>query len=60
MRNPQVSATIDEESYAKIAVWAEKNSRSMSEMVAILLYQAIKEKERKTKRKKNGFQPAKD
>jgi hypothetical protein len=56
MRNPQVSATIDEESYAKISVWAEKNSRSMSEMVAILLYQAIKEKERKNKRKKNGLQ----
>ena len=56
MRNPQVSATIDEESYKKIVDWAEKNKRSISEMTAILLLQAIKEKERKNKRKKNGLQ----
>jgi hypothetical protein len=60
MRNPQVSATIDEASYKKVVEWADKNSRSLSEMVAILLLQAIKEKERKTKRKKNGLQQNKD
>ncbi len=45
-RSPQVSATIPVELHQQITDLAEKNNRSISEMVAILLQQAVKEKTR--------------
>lgn len=52
-RNPQVSSTLDPELYDKIDKLADKESRSISEMVSLLLGQAIKERERQ-RRKKNA------
>jgi hypothetical protein len=49
MQKPQVSASIEKELYDEIAEMAEKQSRSVSAMVAILLQQAVKEKKRKSK-----------
>lgn len=48
---PQVSATLDIELYAEIKGMADKESRSMSSMVSLLLAQAVKERERNRKRK---------
>lgn len=49
---PQVSSTLDLELYGEIKELAEKESRSISSMVAILLAQAIKERTRKRKNAK--------
>lgn len=49
---PQVSSTLDVELYAEIKEMAEKESRSVSSMVAILLAQAVKERTRKRKNAK--------
>jgi len=49
---PQVSSTLDLEVYGEIKELAEKESRSISSMVAILLAQAIKERTRKRKNAK--------
>lgn len=46
-QRPQVSATIEQELHDHIADMAEKEHRSMSEMVAILLQRAVKERFRK-------------
>ena len=46
-KRPQVSATITDELLAEISAMAIKNNRSISEMVFILLKQAVKEKLRK-------------
>ena len=45
-QRPQISATIDPELYSQIAEFAEKENRSMSEAVAILLQRGINEKKR--------------
>lgn len=47
MRSPQVHATIDQELYDQIQELADKNDRTLSQMVALLLQQAVKEKTRK-------------
>ena len=49
---PQVSSTLDLELYGEIKELAEKESRSISSMVAILLAQAVKERTRKRKNAK--------
>jgi hypothetical protein len=48
-QNPQVSATITPELNEEIVKMAEKESRSVSGMVAVLLHYAVKEKNRKKK-----------
>lgn len=48
-QNPQLSATVDQELHDSIKEMAEKESRSISQMVAILLQQAVKERLRKRK-----------
>lgn len=48
-QNPQVSATVDKETHSEINKMAEKEKRSLSEMVAILLQQAVKNRLRKRK-----------
>lgn len=47
MRSPQVHATIDQSLYDQIQDLADKNERTLSQMVALLLQQAVKEKTRK-------------
>lgn len=49
---PQVSSTLDAELYSEIKDLAEKESRSISSMVSILLAQAVKERTRKRKNAK--------
>lgn len=49
MRNPQVSSTVEPELYSQIETLAQKENRSVSEMVCILLKLAVKEKTRKRK-----------
>jgi hypothetical protein len=56
MQKPQVSASVSRELYDDIAEMAEKQDRSVSSMVAILLQQAVKEKKRKSK---HGLQGSK-
>lgn len=56
-QKPQVSASIAPELYESIKALAEKEDRSISSMVSVLLQAAIKERERNKKRKKDGFQP---
>ena len=51
-QRPQVSSTLDNELYTEIKDLAEKESRPISSMVAILLGQAIKERTRKRKNAK--------
>ena len=51
-RSPQVSATIDQDLYDDIARMIENTTFSMSQMVAILLKQAVKERKRKRKNAK--------
>jgi hypothetical protein len=51
-RRPQVSATIDQELYDSIVIMADGNDRSVSEMVALLLKQAVKDKTRNRKGEK--------
>lgn len=45
-RRPQISATIDQDVYDAILALAEKEKRSHSEMAALLLTKAVKEKTR--------------
>ena len=54
---PQVSSTLDLELYGEIKDLAEKESRSISSMVAILLAQAVKERNRKKKKDGTGSNP---
>jgi len=49
-RNPQVCATVTPEIYDQISAFAEKENRSISEAVGLLLQSAINEK----KRNRNG------
>jgi hypothetical protein len=46
MRKPQISASVDQEVQDAVKVEAEKDNRSFSETVEILLRQALKERER--------------
>mgnify|MGYP001573812840 CR=1 FL=1 len=48
-QNPQVSATVPKEIHDQIVLLAEKESRSVSSMVSVLLTNAIKERNRKKK-----------
>lgn len=50
MRNPQLSATVSTELFRQVEELAKKDSRSVSEMVFILLQYAVKEKTRLRKR----------
>lgn len=54
MRNPQVSATVDNGLYSQIEEISKKEKRTMSEMVYLLLQYAVKEKTRKRKGAKEG------
>jgi hypothetical protein len=56
-QKPQVSASIQDELYQSIKDMADREGRSISSMVAILLQAAVKERERNKKRRKDGFQP---
>ncbi len=49
-KNPQLSATVDSEIYSEVESMAQREDRSLSEMTAILIRQAVKER----KRKRNG------
>jgi hypothetical protein len=51
-QNPQVSTTVSPELYSDILLIAEKESRSVSSIVSILLQQAVKERKRKRKNAK--------
>ena len=51
-QNPQVSTTVTQELYEDILSIAEKESRSISSIVSILLQQAVKERKRKRKNAK--------
>lgn len=51
-RKPQLSATVEQDIYDEVADMAEKESRSLSQMVAILLEQAVKNRLRKRKNAK--------
>lgn len=48
---PQVSATVTPETYEKIRQVQEKESRSLSNTVEVLLERALKERERKNKKR---------
>lgn len=48
-RRPQISTTVDQEVYDKISELASDEKRSVSEMVALLLERAIKDKTRNRK-----------
>lgn len=49
MKNPQISATVSVQLYDQIENLAKEDSRSISEMVCLLLRQAVKERLRKRK-----------
>ena len=51
-QNPQVSTTVSAELYAEILLIAEKESRSVSSIVSILLQQAVKKRIRDRKNAK--------
>lgn len=51
-KNPQVSATVSPELFEEISELAEKEDRSLSKMVAMLLEQAVKNRLRKRKNAK--------
>jgi len=55
MRKPQVFATIEQELYDQIEELARKNDRNLSQMVALLLQQAVKEKTRKRHGKAKNY-----
>lgn len=55
-QKPQVSASIPEELHKSIVELADKEGRSISSMVAILLQAAVNERNRKKKKQKDGFQ----
>ena len=57
-QKPQVSASIPDELHTNITELAQKEGRSISSMVAILLQAAVNERNRKKKNKKDGFQPS--
>ena len=50
-RNPQLSSTVTPELYEQVEALAKEDTRSISEMVFLLLQQAVKERLR---RRKNG------
>lgn len=54
MRSPQIHSTIDQELYDQIDELARKNDRTISQMVALLLQQAVKEKTRKRRGNKEN------
>ncbi len=49
-QNPQLSTTVDKETYDQVVEFAKKDSRSLSSMVNILIGQAVKERNRKKKK----------
>lgn len=49
---PRISATIDEKTMEEVALLAAENKRSFSEMVCLLLQQAIKERTRPSRKRK--------
>jgi hypothetical protein len=53
-RGKQISATIEPSLYDEIDKMATKERRSVSEMAAILLENAVKERNRKKKGKENN------
>lgn len=58
-QNPQVSSTVSKELKSDINYYAEKEGRTTSNMVAILLQAAVNERNRKRKKQKDGLQPGK-
>jgi hypothetical protein len=48
-RRPQISATVDQEVYEAILELAKKQDRTHSDMTALLLKQAVKDKTRNRK-----------
>jgi CopG-like RHH_1 or ribbon-helix-helix domain, RHH_5 len=50
MRNPQLSTTVPTDLYEQVVALAEKESRTLSDMVSLLLQLAVKEKTRPRKR----------
>lgn len=54
-RQPQVSATVSDELYAQLIDIAIRDKRPLSQSVALLLEQAVKERNRK--KKNNGPAP---
>lgn len=53
-KRPQISTTVDEEVYNEIKDMAEKDRYTMSQMAAILLEQAVKNRLRKRKNAKEN------
>ncbi len=56
-QNPQLSTTVDKETYDQVVEFAKKDNRSLSSMVNILIGQAVKERNRKKKPTKPDFVP---
>jgi len=46
-RNPQISSTVPPDLYAKILAIADREKRTISEMVSLLLERAVKDRDRK-------------
>lgn len=55
MRNPQLSTTVTPQLFGQIEELAKKDSRSISEMVSLLLQYAVKEKTRPRKGAKQSI-----
>lgn len=53
-RKNQVWATISDEMYQQLVIMAENERRKLTQMAAILLENAIKERQRKKKGAKEG------
>jgi hypothetical protein len=53
VKQPQVSATVSNETYDEILKIMDRETRTISSVVNILLIQAIKERNRKKKGTKN-------
>lgn len=49
MRNPQLSTTVSHDLFQQVEQLAKKDNRSLSEMVSLLLQQAVKDRLRKRK-----------
>lgn len=52
-RKNQVWATLEEDIYAEVEAMAEREQRKMTDMIAILVKLAVKERNRKHKKSKN-------
>lgn len=53
-KNPQLSTTVDHELHRDVVALADKEDRSLSEMTAILVRNAVKERNRKKKKEENA------